>query len=186
MIRFVNNIEDIPEYPLSRTILIDDSSQLGAWTVRVFKTDYSIDDQPSIDVILDDRIDFYMNTRDLGRGILYSLWARYGKSDNLGDLSQVVFRTFDRAIPGVHRQRWRVWRASQIDKYYRVLPRRFIKVDYGAMVPPFSVIRRIVTGRWYPVANVYDDYKGASFFDRLLGREIVPTHLAPTPLKTNH
>ena len=186
------HIGDIFEIPLPgdrkryMQFILVDSSQLGAWTVRVFKTDYSIDDQPSIDVILDDRIDFYMNTRDLGRGILYSLWVRYGKSDNLGDLSQVVFRTFDRAIPGVHRQRWRVWRASQIDKYYRVLPRRFIKVDYGAMAPPFSVIRRIVTGRWYPVANVYDDYKGASFFDRLLGREIVPTHLAPTPLKTNH
>lgn len=154
--------------------------------MRVFITDYQIDDKPSIDAILDDRIDFYMNTRDLGRGILYGLWARYGKSDNLGDLSQVVFRTFDRAIPGVHRQRWRVWCASQIDNYYRVLSRKFIKVDYGAMVPPFSVIRRIVTGRWYPVANVYDDFIGASFFDRLLGREIVPTHLAPTPLKTDH
>lgn len=57
--------------------------------MRVFITDYQIDDKPSIDAILDDRIDFYMNTRDLGRGILYGLWARYGKSDNLGDLSQL-------------------------------------------------------------------------------------------------
>ena len=47
------------------------------------------------------------------------------------------------------------------------------------MCPPISVIDRIVSGRWFPVANVYDDYKGASLMERLLGKEHIPEHLAP-------
>ena len=92
--------------------ILVDSSQLGAWSVRAFKTDYEVGDKPSIEEIVNDHVDFYMNTRDLGRGVLYGLWARYGQSDNLGDLNKVVFRTYHDSF-GSTTHCWWVWKAAQ-------------------------------------------------------------------------
>ena len=40
--------------------ILVDSSQLGAWSVRVFKTDYQIGDNPSIEEIVDGPVDFFI------------------------------------------------------------------------------------------------------------------------------
>lgn len=159
--------------------VIVDSSQLGASGVRVFKEEYAAEETPSIQEIVRDSVDFYCNTRAIGQGILHGLWSYYGKSADLGDLNAMVFRTFDRGIPGAFPQRWRVWIASHEDKYYRVLPRRYLSADDGGMIPPIMVLYRILYGRSSPVPNVIDDYKGASIIDRLLGRERIPEYLAP-------
>lgn len=159
--------------------IIVDSSQMGAWGVRVFKTDYSMEDKPSVDVIVKDSVDFYCNTRAIGQGILFGLWSFYGKSADLGNLDAMVFRTFDRGIPGLNPQGWRVWKASQKVHHYRVLPRKYLKSDDGGMFPPIWVLYRIISGRWCPAPNVIDDYKGASLIERLLGKEHIPKHLAP-------
>ena len=159
--------------------IIVDPSQMGAWGVRVLKTDYSMEDKPSVDVIVKDSVDFYCNTRAIGQGILFGLWSFYGKSADLGNLDAMVFRTFDRGIPGLNPQGWRVWKASQKVLHYRVLPRKYLKADDGGMFPPIWVLYRIISGRWCPVPNVIDDYKGASLIERLLGKEHIPEHLAP-------
>lgn len=159
--------------------VIVDSSQLGAWGVRVFKKEYAIEEKPSNEDIVKDSVDFYCNTRAIGQGVLYGLWTYYGKSADLGNLNAMVFRTFDREIPGLNPQRWRVWKASQEAQYYQVLPRKYLHSDYGGMCSPIHLMDRIVLGRWFPVANVYDDYKGASMVGRLLGKERIPEHLAP-------
>lgn len=159
--------------------IIVDSSQMGAWGVRVFETDYSMEDKPSVDVIVKDSVDFYCNTRAIGQGILFGLWSFYGKSADLGNLDAMVFRTFNRGIPGLNPQGWRVWKASQKVRHYRVLPRKYLKADDGGMFPPIWVLYRIISGRWCPAPNVIDDYKGASLIERLLGKEHIPEHLAP-------
>ena len=159
--------------------IIVDSSQMGAWGVRVFKTDYSMEDKPSVDVIVKDSVDFYCNTRAIGQGILFGLWSFYGQSAALGNLDAMVLRTVDRGIPGLNPQGWRVWKASQKVHHYRVLPRKYLKADDGGMFPPIWVLYRIISGRWCPVPNVIDDYKGASLIERLLGKEHIPEHLAP-------
>ena len=166
--------------------VIVDSSQLGAWGVRVFKNEYAIEEMPSIEDIVKDSVDFYCNTRAIGRGVLYGLWKYYGKSADLGNLNAMVFRTFDRGIPGLSPQRWRVWKASQEARYYRVLPRKYLKADNGGMVPPVWILYRIISGRWLPAPNVIDDYKGASLTERLLGKEHIPEHLAPKPPRASH
>ena len=179
------HIGDIFEIPLNwnrkryMQFVLVDSSQLGAWCVRVFKKDYAIEDTPSIDKIVRGSVDFYCNTRAIGQGVLYGLWTYYGNSSRLGNLNAVVFRTFHREVPGRSPQRWRVWRASHQARYYQVLPYRYLKAHYGAMCPPVFVIDRIVRGKWFPVANVYDDYKGASLIERLRGQEHIPEYMAP-------
>ena len=151
--------------------VIVDSSQLGAWCVRVFKKDYSIDETPSVEDIVKDSVDFYCNTRAIGRGVQYGLWSYYGKSSNRGNLDDIVFRTFQGEIPGLSQQRWRVWVASKSPKYFSVLPKKYLKAADGSMCPPIWVIYRIIACRWHPFPNAIDDYKGATLMDRLRGRD---------------
>ena len=171
------HIGDVFEIPLPDNrkrylqFVIVDSSQLGAWCVRVFKKDYSIDETPSVEDIVKDSVDFYCNTRAIGRGVQYGLWSYYGKSSNRGNLDDIVFRTFQGEIPGLSQQRWRVWVASKSPKYFSVLPQKYLKAADGSMCPPIWVIYRIIAGRWHPFPNAIDDYKGATLMDRLRGRD---------------
>ena len=146
--------------------ILVDSSQLGTWSVRVFKTDYEVGDKPSIEEIVNDHVDFYMNTRDLGRGVLYGLWARYGQSDNLGELNKVVFRTYHDSF-GSTTHRWWVWKAAQPVSQFSILPKKFLNVAEGSMHAPLDVISRIVTGRWNKFKNLYDDYEDASLIEKI-------------------
>ena len=179
------NIGDIFEIPLPwnqkryMQFCFMDASQKGVCGVRVFKTDYSTEDKPSVDDIVRDSVDFYCSTYAIGQGVLYGLWTYYGKSTDVGDVNEIFFRSFDRKIPGLNHQRWRIWRPSQEAQYYRVLPRCFLNTDYGGLYAPIHIIDRIGRHRWFLDANVYDDYKGASWIERLLGKEHVPEHLAP-------
>ena len=60
------HIGDIFEIPLPNDrkrymqFILVDSSQLGAWSVRVFKTNYQIGDNPSIEEIVDGPVDFFI------------------------------------------------------------------------------------------------------------------------------
>lgn len=187
------HIGDIFEIPLPgdrkryMQFILVDSSQLGAWTVRVFKKEYSIDNQPSIDSIIEDRVDFYMNTRALGIGILEGLWSRYGKSDNLGNLNKVVFRYYHDGL-GFSPSRWWVWKAAQPVKRYKILPLWYLSAAEGSMSPPYGVVHRIVTGRWFPFTNLYDDYKTAPLIDKIRIRgigKITDKYIVPKrPAKT--
>lgn len=62
-------------------------------------------------------------------------------------------------------------------KHYKTLPKKYVKASRGALLPPMSVVNRIRTGRWMDIPNVYDDYKGASFFERIAGAEFIPKEL---------
>jgi hypothetical protein len=171
------HIGDIFEIPLPNDrkrymqFLLVDSSQLGAWSVRVFRTDYAKGDNPSIEDIVNDQVDFYMNTRALGLGVLFGLWSLYGNSDNLGNLDNVVFRDYHDSF-GSSPHCWWVWKAAQPVAKLIFLPGKYLKAAEGSLNPPIEVISRIVTGRWYKPRNLYDDYNDASFIDKLRIRGI--------------
>lgn len=176
------HIGDIFEIPLDNKkrymqFVVVDSSQLGGWGIRIFKKEYSLEDTPSIENILADEVDFYCLTYAIGHGVLDGLWKKYGKSKDCGDLNRIIFRTYQEGILTNQKSFWYVWRACQRDKRYKVLPNRYLSVAYGAVMHPISVINRIKTGRWYARPNVYDDYKGTTLFNHLLGIEPIPEEL---------
>ena len=171
------HIGDIFEIPLPGArkrymqFILVDSSLLGSWSVRVFKTDYAMEDKPSIEEIVSDEVDFYMDTRALGRGVLYGLWSRYGQSDNLGDLNKVVFRHYCDSF-GSEPHRWQVWKSAQPVSEFHILPKKFLHAAVGIGYPPFGVISKIVTGRWMKPKNLYDDYEEASLIEKIRIRGI--------------
>ncbi len=166
------HIGDIFEIPLPDNrkrymqFVVVDSSCLGAWGVRVFKKEYALEEKPSIDDIVNDKVDFYYNTRALGHGVLYGLWSRYGKSANLGNLNDMVFRSYIDGL-GDGPSYWTVWKAAQPIQYYRILPRKYLYAAQGVLCPPFHLIERIVTGRGNRFTNMYDDYDTAPFIEKL-------------------
>lgn len=171
-------IGDIFEIPITlltkrymQFILID-SSCLGGWCIRVFKKEYHAEDKPTMEEVVSGEVDFYCLTYAIGQGVVKELWTKAGKSKELGNFDNIVFKQKDYVHGG-----WRIWRANQEVKRYRTLPKKYAKAIMGALLAPSSVVKRIQTGRWRDIPNVYDDYKGASLFERLIGTELIPKGL---------
>ena len=171
-------IGDIFEIPITTQtkrymqFILVDSSCLGGWCIRVFKKEYHIEDKPSMEDVVSDKVDFYCLTYAIGKGVLDGLWIKAGKSKELGSFDDIIFKQKDIVFGG-----WRIWKANQEVKRYKTLPKKFVKGSRGALIPPSSVVKRIQTGRWMDVPNVYDDYKGASLFECLIGSESIPSGL---------
>lgn len=173
------HIGDVFEIPLGNCkrhmqFVVVDSTCLGGWGIRVFKKEYSMVSTPSVDEIVANEIDFYCLTYAIGQGVLDGLWKRVGKSKDIGDLSKMVFRDYHQGILPGEKNRWWVWTACKEVKKYKVLPKRYLDLPPGILITPSHVIDRIRTGRWYPFPNVYDDYKGTTWINRLLGIERIP------------
>ncbi len=152
-------------------ILID-SSCLGGWCIRVFKKKYHAEDKPTMEEVVSGEVDFYCLTYAIGQGVVKELWTKAGKSKELGNFDNIVFKQKDYVHGG-----WRIWRANQEVKRYRTLPKKYAKASMGALLAPSSVVKRIQTGRWRDIPNIYDDYKGASLFERFIGTELIPKGL---------
>lgn len=173
------HIGDVFEIPLGSCkrhmqFVVVDSSCLGGWGIRVFEKGFSIEASPSVDEIVADCVDFYCLTYAIGQGAADGLWKKVGTSKNLGDLNKMVFRDYHQGLLPGEKNCWRVWTACQEIKKYKVLPKRYIGAPPGILITPDHVIDRIRTGRWYPFPNVFDDYKGATWLNRLMGAERIP------------
>ena len=152
--------------------ILVDSSCLGGWCIRVFKKEYHAEDKPTMEEVVSGEVDFYCLTYAIGQGVVKELWTKAGKSKELGNFDNIVFKQKNYVHGG-----WRIWRANQEVKRYRTLPKKYAKASMGALLAPSSVVKRIQTGRWRDIPNVYDDYKGASLFERLIDTELIPKGL---------
>ena len=171
----IGDIFEIPITPLTKRymqFILVDSSCLGGWCIRVFKKEYHAEDKPTMEEVVSGEVDFYCLTYAIGQGVVDGLWTKAGKSNDLGSFDNIIFKQKDYVHGG-----WRIWRANQEVKRYRTLPKKYAKASMGALLAPSSVVKRIETGRWRDIPNVYDDYKGASLFERLMGTELIPKGL---------
>lgn len=171
----IGDIFEIPITPLTKRymqFILVDSSCLGGWCIRVFKREYHADDKPTMEEVISGEVDFYCLTYAIGKGVVNELWSKAGNSKEVGSFDNIIFKQKDIVHGG-----WRIWRARQEVKRYRTLPKRYAKASMGALLAPSSVVKRIQTGRWRDIPNVYDDYKGAAFIERLIGAEFIPKGL---------
>jgi len=78
---FCAEIDD--QYKRYFQYVVDDMEQLNSSVIRVFKRHYPMDDEPMIDDIVKDEVEFYAHTV-LKFGILYNVWYKVGKSKDIG------------------------------------------------------------------------------------------------------
>ena len=134
-----------------------DKSDLSFDVIRVFSHLYSEDEHPTVDVIINDSIDFYTHTSVLA-GVKMNLWEKYAFSKECGtkdiyfrgSLDIVNSKPYQRIIS----ERWVVWKVNEERRYVGVLPKEYHNTDLGGGYPPVHIVSRIKTGKdidiYYP------------------------------------
>jgi hypothetical protein len=135
--------------------IANDTTQLNSDVIRVFKKKYLSNDNPNLDEIVNDDIDFYAHCV-VNLGVKLGLWEKIGKNENIGDLKTILFRgTKDYGhkvgeIPIRVSNNWHIWKIndSGFTKVGKLLD-VYKKADIGIIVTPFDILERVKSGKYY-------------------------------------
>lgn len=133
--------------------IANDTSQLNSTVIRVFMTHYSLNEEPKIEDIVNDKVDFYAHTI-LRIGIEDNVWHKIG---NIKDLSSIDFDEilFASAEYLIHREEegelrsikvnpienWNVWKINQDRVFVGELSDTLLKkVEVGSSVISYRCI----------------------------------------------
>jgi hypothetical protein len=134
--------------------IADDMTMLNGRVIRVFKRKYPMDYIPNMEEIVKDEVDFYAHTI-IKFGIQQNLWYKVGKSSELGDVTNILFR--DSEDYGFSKEEksynWYIWYINQPTKFIGELTDEYKNIDIGVVIRYPSVAEKIKTGKydfWYP------------------------------------
>lgn len=124
-----------------------DRWNMNADVVRVFKTIYSNEQNPSLEEVVSDEVLFYIHC-DSTHGIRTGLWEKVGNTDNIGSLD-IYFRTVfdepDRSKRISHN--WRIWKFGDAQPtFVGTLPERYWNTNIGLVCPVANVFKYIKNG----------------------------------------
>ena len=125
--------------------LMKDYTQMNTNVIKVFKTHYREDENPTIEDILNDEVDFYIHTSILA-GVKQGLWKKIGNRNISSNFERPYFiSSKDDSID--YSERWYVWQAGDEDyTYVGKLPQKYHKWEEGSIYPPFAIVDRIFKG----------------------------------------
>ena len=126
-----------------------DSSELNSATIRVFQKKYSQDYVFDAEEVINDEVMFYAHTC-LKQGLKQGIWTKVGKSKEVGDLENVLFRrTSDWTPQCLKSYRWWV---GGINKDYimvgELTEEYKNKTHMGWVVPPTDIVEKIEFGEY--------------------------------------
>lgn len=129
--------------------IANDLTMLNSSVIRVFKTDYKIDDNPSLETIVNDDVWFYAHTI-LRNGIADGLWYKVGKILELGDVENIYFREVSEfSISHLSKSyRWYVWKINCETERIDELKGIYKNYDIGPVFPSEVVYNKIRTGKF--------------------------------------
>lgn len=119
-----------------------DSTQLGGQVIRFFAHHYSMDEEPTMYEIIDDKIDFFALTF-INVGIWYEAWYKVGKHKDVGDAEHIYFR-----LGGEY---WQI--NHEIVKVGRGID-EFLHYPLGKVYSYVSILEKLKTGK-YPGETKY-------------------------------
>lgn len=133
--------------------IANDLTQLNSDVIRAFKTVYTLDIQPELSDIIHDEVDFYAHCVTKF-GVKMGLWETVGNSQDIGDLSAILFRgsSDSGSRPGEQIQisdKWYVWRIN--DNGFSVvgkLEKENRKAELGIVVNPYDIVDRMKEGKY--------------------------------------
>ncbi|MDC8098669.1 Imm26 family immunity protein [Chryseobacterium rhizosphaerae] len=158
--RVITKIGDIFSVPINEKekkymqLIAFDLAQLNSDTIRAFKRIYSIDENPSKEEIINDKIDFYAHCVTKF-GIKLNLWEQIGNSLNIGNIKDPIFKSTDdygykeNEQPVKVSYNWYVWRIN--DKNRTKVGRlegENRNAEIGLIVNPYDILDRIKTGQY--------------------------------------
>ena len=154
--RIVTKIGDVfcieidGQYKCYFQYIANDFTQLNSSVIRVFKEKYPINYIPDIDTIIKDNVSFYAHTI-LKIGIVDNIWCKVGKSNTIGDVSNIYFRNTDdefmNPIPKIS-YNWFVWRIGEEFVTVGQLNDDSRKYELGTVFHYSQIVKRIRTGNY--------------------------------------
>ena len=146
----VTKIGDVFEVKISDTekkymqYVVSDLTELNSDVVRGFKKTYGVHENPKIEEIVSDDVDFYAHC-DSRFGIKTALWTLYGNSQDIGDASSILFRdTSDHG--NVMSYNWYVWHPNEEHLHVSVDSELLRKSHIGGVFPSKMIYERIKNG----------------------------------------
>ena len=132
-----------------------DMSELNSTTIRVFKKEYPLDYVFCAEEVVKGDVAFYVHT-SLQPGLKQGLWTKVGKSNDVGDLSGILFRrTSDFSPQRLKSYRWWVGGINQEYTMIGELTEEYERItNYGGVWPPSLVVETIKLRR-YPYSRPY-------------------------------
>ena len=137
--------------------IVSDLTQLNSDVVRVFSKIYNIQDNPSLEEIINGEVQFYLHCVTK-LGIKMGCWTLYGNTSEVGNYSNVVFLcSEDYGNPQVKvSYDWYVWHINGDFIDVGKLPSRYYQSYLGIICSPQSTLDYIRTGEYQ---GVYPKYK---------------------------
>lgn len=129
---------------------VEYDNTVGAAVIRVFKKKYPADYMPDPEQIANDEVDFYAETWSVPKGVIDKVWYKVGRSKNVGDTKNIMFRCRDRFDRETMKSTtWYVWKINKKRFYIGELTDEYRKeTDLGYILPYSDIIDRIKIGKY--------------------------------------
>lgn len=128
--------------------ITSDLTQLNSDVIRVFKTMYSLDANPTLSKISNDSVDFYAHCVT-NLGIKLGYWEKVGNISDVGTLDILFRSSEDFGNPKIKiSQNWWLWKINQEQKRVGKLEGKYQKAEIGSVIPPDSIVHRMRTGKY--------------------------------------
>lgn len=124
-----------------------DWTMLNSEVIRVFKKTYPIDEQPALQDVIKDEIQFYAHVV-IKWGIKMKLWEKVGNVPEVGEV-KVLFRdSLDYGKQMKVSDNWRIWRINEPFIKVGKLEGDNQKAEIGIVVTPEDILDRMRTGKY--------------------------------------
>ncbi len=158
--RIINKIGDVFEVKITENTkkyfqyIATDMTMLNSSVIRAFKKTYAIIDNPNVESIINDEVDFYVHVV-LRWGIQMGFWQKIGKNMNIGTIENILFRRCkDYGVkqgeePIRISHQWCVWRINDDTfTYVGELEGENRKAEIGIVIDAPSIVHRMKTGEY--------------------------------------
>lgn len=133
----------------------DDVTQLNSQVVRVFRETYDVKDSPDVPNVVAGKVDFHAHVF-LRIGLRQGFWRKVGHAPPPSNLDVLFRGTNDSGKPEIKiSHNWHVWRVNEPFEKVGDLPPHCQGAEIGVVVPPDSLVYRMLHGRY---DFVYPDY----------------------------
>ena len=124
----------------------NDLSQLNGSMIRVFKTKYDLQDNPSLEDVVRDNVSFYAHTV-LKWGIEMELWEKVGKVP-FDEPVRILFKT-DNDYMDLLPYDWVIWHNNEpMIKIVGPLPAEYRHAEWGDVMSPVRIVDRMREGHY--------------------------------------
>ncbi len=153
--RFVSKIGDIfcveigNEYKCYFQYVANDITELNSSVIRVFSKRYPFDGKVDMEEVVKGDVSFYAHTI-LKAGYLYNAWYKVGKSKNIGDVTNIMFRFYS-DVNWVARgmttsSNWSVWKINEKHTFIGEMNEEYRKYHIGLVLSFLNIVHKIKTG----------------------------------------